>query len=144
MRARPDISVVDQEQSWKILITKGGTYLCEVTVPHTVLEWFASVQDRAESKEVWSDWEDYEGYDDTPKRDLEESMADDVERFVDWVSKEPLILPLSIYEPNQEVELVTNGNDKYDPLNDYGLGQATTPTSIGAGFLKVIFGWLRR
>lgn len=110
MRARPDVGVVDQEQSWKILITKGGTYLCEVTVPHTVLEWFASVQDRAESKEVWSDWEDYEGYDDTPKRDLEESMADDVERFVDRVSKEPLILPLSIYEPKQEAEQVGSSN----------------------------------
>ena len=32
----------------------------------------------------------------------------------------------------------------YDPMNDYGLGQATTPTSIGAGFLKVIFRWIRR
>lgn len=32
----------------------------------------------------------------------------------------------------------------YDPMNDYGLGQATTPTSIGGGFLKIISGWLRR
>jgi hypothetical protein len=33
---------------------------------------------------------------------------------------------------------------EYDPLNDYALGKATTPTSIGAGFLKVILGWFKR
>jgi len=104
MRTRLDVGVVDQEQAWKILIPKGGRFRCEVIVPHTVLEWFASVQDRTESKEAWSDWMDYEGYDDTPKSHLEESMAEDVERFVDRVSKEPLILPLSIYEPKQEAE----------------------------------------
>ena len=99
MRTRPDIGVVDQEQSWKLLITKGRKYLCEVTVPHAVLEWFASVQDRTERKEVWSDWMDYEGYDDTPRSELMESMVDDVESFADRVSKEALILPLSIYKP---------------------------------------------
>jgi hypothetical protein len=104
MRTRPDVGVVDQEQSWKLLIPKGGRFRCEVTVPHTVLEWFASVLDRIESTEAWSDWMDYEGYDDTPKSSLEESMAEDVERFVDRVSKEPLTLPLSIYEPKQESE----------------------------------------
>ena len=104
MRTRPDVGVVDQEQSWKLLIPKGDRFRCEVTVPYTVHEWFASVLDRIESKEVWSDWMDYEGYDDTLKSDLEESMAEDVERFVDRVSKKPLILPLSIHEPKQEAE----------------------------------------
>ena len=32
----------------------------------------------------------------------------------------------------------------YDPLNDYGLGRATTPTSIGGGLLKSIIGTFRR
>lgn len=104
MRTRPDVGVVDQEQSWKLVIPKGGAYICEVTVPHQVLEWFASVRDRRENKEAWSDWTDYEGYDDTPKSDLEDSMADDVERFIDRVSKDPLKLPLSLDEPEQEAE----------------------------------------
>lgn len=101
MRARPDIHVVNQEQSWKLLITKGRTYLCEITIPHAMLEWHASVQDRTRHKEVWNDWMDYEGYDDTPKSDLNQSMAEDVERFVDRVSKKALNLPLNIYEPKE-------------------------------------------
>ena len=32
----------------------------------------------------------------------------------------------------------------YDPLNDYGLGRATIPTSIGGGLVKSIIGMLRR
>ncbi len=32
----------------------------------------------------------------------------------------------------------------YDPLNDYGFGRATTPTSIGGGLVKSIIGTLRR
>jgi len=32
----------------------------------------------------------------------------------------------------------------YDPLNDYGLGRATTPTSIGGGLVKSIIGSFRR
>ena len=110
MRTRPDVGVGDQEQSWNLLIPKGRRFRCEVTVPHTVLEWFASVRDRIENKEVWSDWMDYEGYDDSPKADLEEAMAEDVERFVDRISKERLSLPLSIYEPKQEAEQGAAGN----------------------------------
>ena len=36
------------------------------------------------------------------------------------------------------------GRREYDPLNDYGLGRATIPTSVGASFLKIILGWLKR
>ena len=53
---------------------------------------------KKEKKEVWSDWMDYHGYDDTQEKKLNESMAEDIFRFVDRVSKEPLILPLNIYE----------------------------------------------
>ena len=31
----------------------------------------------------------------------------------------------------------------YDPLNDYGVGHATTPVSMGGGLLKTIIGWFR-
>ena len=34
--------------------------------------------------------------------------------------------------------------ESYDPLNDYGLGRATTPTSIGGGLVKSIIGAFRR
>ncbi len=104
MRMRPDVGVVDQEQSWRLLVPNGETHFCEVTVPYAVFEWFASVRDSVEDKELWSDWMDYEGYNDTSQEELEVLMANDVERFIDRVSKVPLSLPLSIYEPKQKAE----------------------------------------
>ena len=36
------------------------------------------------------------------------------------------------------------GKRVYDALNDYGLGRATIPTSVGGGILKVILSWFRQ
>ena len=43
LRRRPDVGIVDQDQSWVVFITKGHDLFCEVTIPHDALEWFASV-----------------------------------------------------------------------------------------------------
>lgn len=98
LRARGDVGVADEPQSWRIVITKGGYLFCEVTVPYDVLEWHACVKDRREKKEVWADWMDYEGYDERPKDALEEEMAVDLLAFVDRVSFQEIVLPLNIYE----------------------------------------------
>lgn len=98
LKHRPDVGLLKQKESWLLSISKGSKYICEVTVPFEVLEWFASVKEKKEKKEVWSDWMDYHGYDDTQEKKLNESMAEDIFRFVDRLSKEPLILPLNIYE----------------------------------------------
>jgi len=98
LRVRADVGVVDGAQSWLIIITKGRDLFCEVTVPHDVLEWFASVKQRPDKKEVWSDWMDYSGYDDRPREKLEVEMAGDILAFVDRVSKTEPLLPLKIYE----------------------------------------------
>lgn len=102
MRQRPGIGVVDEEQSWRLIVESDSVYLCEVTVPHAVLEWFGSLKDRASKEEVWSDWMDYEGYDDSPKSELEQTMASHIERFLDRVSMDRIELPLSIYEAEDE------------------------------------------
>lgn len=96
---RPDIGVSDHAESWKLVIPKGRQYVCEVTVPHEVLEWFACLRDRLKNEIVWSDWMDYGGYDASPKAELESSMIEDIESFADRVSKDPLTLPLQIYKP---------------------------------------------
>lgn len=98
LRVRADVGVVDQAQSWRIIITKGRDLVCEVTVPHDVLEWFASVTQRHDKKEVWSDWMDYSGYHDRPREQLEVEMAGDILAFIDRVSKTEPLLPLKIYE----------------------------------------------
>jgi hypothetical protein len=98
LRKRADVGVVEQEQSWSVVIRKGRDLFCEITVPHDVLEWSACVKRREDNREVWSDWMDYSGYDDRPKDDLEAQMADDILAFIDRVSVSELVLPLRIYE----------------------------------------------
>ena len=72
--------------------------MCEVIVPHDVLEWYASVKRRRDKKELWSDWMDYSGYNDSSKEKLEAEMAGDILAFVDRVSTAEQLLPLKIYE----------------------------------------------
>lgn len=98
LRARSDVGVAEEAQGWRICISKGRAFSCEVIIPHDVLEWFASVKDRIEHKDVWSDWMDYSGYDSRPREELEAEMARDILAFVDRVSKNKLELPLKIYQ----------------------------------------------
>lgn len=95
LKKRPDVGVVDEEHSWRIHVSK-GPFLVTVTVPHDVFEWFVHAKDRKSGQEVWSDWIDYEGYDNTSKIELESEMAGDVYKFVDQVSKRPLTFPVLI------------------------------------------------
>ena len=98
LRQRSDVGVVEQERSWLVIITKGRDMFCEITIPRDVLEWFASVKQRHDKREVWSDWMDYTGYDARPKEELEKEMTEDILAFIDRVSISELVLPLSIYE----------------------------------------------
>ena len=98
LRSRSDLDICDEPGAWRIAITKGRDYICEVTVPRDVLEWFASVKRRGQEKEQWCDWMDYCGYDNTPTQKLEAEMAKDIKSFVDRVSMGELCLPLEIHE----------------------------------------------
>ena len=98
LRVRSDVGVVNQPQSWLVSITKGRDLICEVTVPHDGLEWFALVKHRRGEAELWSDWMDYSGYDDKPREKLEAEMAGDILAFIDRVSTAEQLLPLKIYE----------------------------------------------
>ena len=98
LRARSDVGILDQPQSWLVIITKGQDLICEVTVPHDILEWFASVKHRRNKTELWADWMDYSGYDDRTREQLEAEMADDVLAFIDRASTKEPLLPLKIYE----------------------------------------------
>ena len=101
LRTRSDIAVADDAQAWRVLITKGQYFLCEVTIPHDVLEWSASVRYRPDNKEVWSDWMDYSDYDDRPRDETEVEMAGDILAFIDRASTQDE-LPSRIYEDEGE------------------------------------------
>lgn len=97
LRRRPDVGVTDETHSWRICIRKGRDFVCEVTIPHDVLEWHADVKQTRDRKEVWSDWMDYSGYDDRPKEQLEIEMAGDILAFIDRVSTAEQLFPLKIF-----------------------------------------------
>ena len=95
---RSEVRIVAQQQSWLVVIPKGPDFVCEVTVPYEVLEWYANVKKRPDMQEVWSDWMDYTGYNDSPMEKLEAEMVDDLIAFIDRVSGSELVLPLTIWE----------------------------------------------
>lgn len=98
LRHRIDLRIVEQKQSWLVVIPKGPDFVCEVTIPHQVLEWFASVKQQQDAREVWSDWMDYTGHDNSQMEKLEAEMADDILAFIDRVSASELVLPLNIWK----------------------------------------------
>ena len=98
LRTRSDLGIANETHSWRIVITKGRDLCCEVIVPHEILEWHATIRNRHDEKEIWSDWMDYSGYENRPLETLEVEMANDILAFVNRVSiKEPL-LPVKIHE----------------------------------------------
>ena len=98
LRSRNDLVVEDQQHAWLIRIPKDKQFICEITIPHKVLEWFASVKHSDEKKAVWSDWMDYTGYDDSPEDKLEADMAGDISSFIQRMTAVEISLPLRIYE----------------------------------------------
>ena len=85
LRTKPGLEVVDQEQAWKICVRKPDGLIVEVTVPHDVLEWFATVLQAATGREVWSDWMDYYPVkgETVTETELRSDMARHVEHFVE-------------------------------------------------------------
>ena len=98
LRGLGDTDLVEAKESWLIVITKSRDLICEITVPHDILEWSACVRQRGQEKEVWSDWMDYSGYDERTNEELEAEMADDILTFVDRISVSEPLLPLQIYK----------------------------------------------
>jgi hypothetical protein len=82
LRLRGDVEVLDKEQCWLVVISKGPDMFCEVTIPREVLEWIAGVKRRQDMREIWSDWMDNTGYDDSPMDKLEAEMADAVSEAI--------------------------------------------------------------
>jgi hypothetical protein len=72
------VSMDDKPQSVVARIERAGLVIF-VTVPKTVLEWFAEARQRELET---SDWCDYAGYDSTPLETLSVQMAGDLRRFL--------------------------------------------------------------
>jgi len=85
--ARFSVLVQAAGAGWKLQLPGRGEFLCDVAVGPRALEWYATLQDRTERREVWSDWMDYRGYDKTPEEELLAAKARDLAWFLEaWVS----------------------------------------------------------
>lgn len=63
------------------LKSKGG-YYCELNVGPESLEWYISVREELSKAEVYNNWHDYQGYDDSSESLLIQNKMNDVLRFV--------------------------------------------------------------
>lgn len=70
-----------EESSASILqIAKSNGLTFEVTVPHAVLEWFASANHA--NTEIWSEWADYYPIRSETQDEIASAMAQDIASFV--------------------------------------------------------------
>ena len=84
LSGRPEIRVVDEGSSWRMLVHPRAGLPVEVLVPRRVLEWYALVRG-PDGEEAWQDWMDYVGYDASPVERLRADMVRDLEEFVETV-----------------------------------------------------------
>lgn len=80
LKAMANVAVIDRDSAWHAEIKKGPDLVFKVTVPKTVLEWFACA--KKDGREVWSDWTEHYATAQRSPAELEEEMARDVADFV--------------------------------------------------------------
>ena len=93
LQKRTDVIVESQEHSWLVRVPR-GEFVCEVTIPVRVQEWFAAAKRAEDGSEVWSDWMDHYGADE-PELDAE--RADSISAFIERVFTDGIQPPLSIH-----------------------------------------------
>jgi len=79
-RSMTGVAVSEGADAWVIQIPKSDRIVFTITVPRTVLEWFAAATDG--TMEMWSDWADYYATEGETNEKLKTEMASDVERFI--------------------------------------------------------------
>ena len=83
LRTQPSLEVIDREHSWEIRAHKPEGLVFEITVPHSVLEWFVTARRTSPDQEVWNDWMDYYAVAGETETELRSAMARHIERFID-------------------------------------------------------------
>lgn len=74
------LELVEQVHAWILCIRKPAGLVFNVTVPHSVLEWFVDAHD--DSGAIWSEWVDYYPINGETREQLLTEMAFEIERFV--------------------------------------------------------------
>lgn len=93
LEARSDVSVESHQDAWIVRVPR-GEFVCDVTIPVSVHEWFAAVRRASDGGEVWSDWMDHYG---SSKAELDAERAASISAFLERVFTDGIQPPLSIY-----------------------------------------------
>lgn len=92
LQERPDISVESRTDAWIVRVPR-GEFVCEVTIPVRVQEWFATVQWADDGTEVGSDWMDHYG---SSEQELDAERAESISAFIERVFRDGIRPPFSI------------------------------------------------
>ncbi len=93
LQERFEVSVESRKDSWLVRLPQ-DEFVCEVTIPVGVQEWFAAVKRADDGSEVWSDWMDHYG---ASESELDAERADSISSFIERVLSDGIRLPLSIH-----------------------------------------------
>jgi hypothetical protein len=84
LRKKAGVIVKDGDESWTVGVSRPPSLSFEIVVPHSVLEWFVTVKNAGNGKDIWNDWADY--YADTgtySSSSLSSQLENDIERFIE-------------------------------------------------------------
>lgn len=76
-------------EGFKFPLKSKGGYYCELYIGPESLEWYVLIKEELSSTEVFNEWYDYQGYDNTSENLLIQNKMEDILRFVkNWESAE--------------------------------------------------------
>ena len=92
-RERADLSIESQKDAWIVRVPRGDL-VCDVTIPISVHEWFATVRRADDGAEVWSDWMDHYG---AAEAELDAERAESISAFIQRAFTDGIRPPLAIH-----------------------------------------------
>jgi hypothetical protein len=93
LRERSDVSVESQKDAWLVRVPRGDL-VCDVIIPTSVHEWFATVRRADDRAELWSDWMDHYG---AAEAELDAERANSISAFMERVFSDGIRPPLAIH-----------------------------------------------
>ena len=79
---RYGVQVARAGDGWKLDLPIRGAFACSLSIGPDALDWAANIREAASGREVFTDWNDYLNYDNTPIPELLREKRQDIEWFV--------------------------------------------------------------
>lgn len=74
-------------EGWQVELPPRGRFNCRLSIGSGALDWYATICQADTGNEVYTDWNDYKGYDSSPLNALIEEKQNDIAWFVErWLA----------------------------------------------------------